>query len=217
MVSLFVNPNKVEQKEQVLFVPSDSYIGDAFTENLEEYEVLKDFFDPDIQKEAKGIITSWVEGKTLNQDSVVLEIGCGTGYFSNAFLDLNFDFNKLVVNDLSFEMLKKCRANLESRKHSLDNIDFFCGDIGSSHFKENTFDFIFGSSIVHHILDVELFFKELYRVMKPGAYFAVSEPMAKSYLMVSSVMQMINLLSVAQDCPFTKEEERTFKSFIVIM
>lgn len=85
----------------------------------------------------------------------ILEIGCGTGRWLNALLDV---VDSACGIDLSIEMLKICKA-----KQAIKLIN---SDAVSIPFINNQFDLIFCVNAIHHFSDVNLFLSEVKHVLK---------------------------------------------------
>ncbi|WP_411861557.1 malonyl-ACP O-methyltransferase BioC [Vibrio sp. MACH09] len=96
----------------------------------------------------------------------VLDIGCGTGYFSNRLADKGA---KVVAADLSAEMLQQARCRC------LNKVELYqVADAESLPFSDNQFDVVFSSLALQWCLDLSVPLKELQRVTKPGGkiYFS---------------------------------------------
>lgn len=101
----------------------------------------------------------------LKRGMKCLEIGCGTGLFSKNLIRSGID---LVAIDISSDLLKQAKARVP-------NGVFFEADACHTHFSDESFDVILGSSILHH-LDVDLALKEIHRILKPGGRIRFTEP-----------------------------------------
>ena len=102
----------------------------------------------------------------------VLEIGCGTGLYSNL---LRQDFANFVATDVSHDMLAELNKNYpEIKTMQADATNL-------AQFKDKTFDFVFCMSVLHHIDEGQRVqaLREMRRVLKPGGYVAVFEPYAR--------------------------------------
>ena len=98
--------------------------------------------------------------------SKALEIGCGTGLFTQKVDEQsNVDITAI---DISEDLLSQGRQKLP-------HINFIVKDAMNTGFNDRTFDTLFGSSVLHH-LDMGLALKEAYRIMKPGAVLVFAEP-----------------------------------------
>jgi ubiquinone/menaquinone biosynthesis C-methylase UbiE len=95
----------------------------------------------------------------------VLELGCGTGYFTREISKLPCDVTAI---DISPVLLEKARSQLP-------NVNFFVEDAHNTGFLDNSFDKIIGSSVLHH-LEIEKALEEIYRVLKKGGSIYFTEP-----------------------------------------
>jgi ubiquinone/menaquinone biosynthesis C-methylase UbiE len=97
----------------------------------------------------------------------VLELGCGTGYFTRELARSGAD---VVAIDISPELLEIARANC-----SAPNIRYEIQNAYELSYPDAVFDSVVGSSILHH-LEIEEAIREIYRVLKPGGTIYFTEP-----------------------------------------
>ncbi|KKS12515.1 MAG: Methyltransferase type 12 [Candidatus Daviesbacteria bacterium GW2011_GWB1_41_5] len=97
----------------------------------------------------------------------VLEIGCGTGLFTEA---ISVTKNEIIAIDLSPILLDLARQRV-----SKQNTIFKVEDAHSTTFVDESFDFIIGSSTLHHLV-VDLALKEFWRLLKVGGGLMFTEP-----------------------------------------
>jgi len=103
----------------------------------------------------------------LTAGTKVLEIGCGTGYFSKELVRTGADITAIDISpDLLLAAAQKVTAN---------NIIFQVENAYAMTLANDSFDFIVGSSVLHH-LDVEQALKECRRALKPGGVLRFTEP-----------------------------------------
>jgi len=102
-----------------------------------------------------------------NHKSRVLEIGCGTGLFTK---ELGRTDNTIVAIDISDVLIMKAKGRVSS-----PNVNFVVGNAYETEFKSGSFDFIVGSSSLHH-LDVDSALKEFSRILKSGGRMMFTEP-----------------------------------------
>lgn len=102
----------------------------------------------------------------MNAQSKVLEIGCGTGLFTEK---VSSSGAHIIATDLSEDLL------LVARKKNIPNCIFEEADAHQLKYADASFDIVFGSSILHH-LDMLVSLKEVYRVLKPGGKMVFAEP-----------------------------------------
>jgi ubiquinone/menaquinone biosynthesis C-methylase UbiE len=96
------------------------------------------------------------------QDSLnVLDIGCGTGNYTNLFQKLTQARGHRVYGlDPSEGMLSKARS-----KNT--RIVFQQGTATQIPAEDNFFDFAFMTDVIHHVPDIHKMFAEIHRILKP--------------------------------------------------
>lgn len=92
-----------------------------------------------------------------------LDIGCGTGNYTNALQKKGFDF---IAIDPSKEMLDK--AKLKNKE-----IDWIIGSAEKTGLSENFVDGIICTLTIHHWNDLDVAFSELNRVLKPNGRIVI--------------------------------------------
>lgn len=103
----------------------------------------------------------------LAPDMTVLELGCGTGYFTR---ELARSGGKIVAIDVSPELLEIARTNC-----SPPNVRYELQNAYQLSYADAVFDSVVGSSVLHH-LEIEAALREIYRVLKPGGTMCFTEP-----------------------------------------
>jgi len=108
--------------------------------------------------------------QTLGREMEVLEVGCGTGYglADQAAGNFNVGFTGL---DLSRHSISRA----ESTFSHLENLEFVEGNAVNMPFEDNSFDLILNIESSHCYIDLEKFFSEVERVLKPGGTFLVAD------------------------------------------
>ena len=97
----------------------------------------------------------------------VLELGCGTGYFTR---ELARSGAEIVALDVSPELLEIARANC-----SAPNVRYEIQNAYDLSYSDFVFDSVVGSSVLHH-LEIQDALREIYRVLKPGGTICFTEP-----------------------------------------
>jgi ubiquinone/menaquinone biosynthesis C-methylase UbiE len=96
-----------------------------------------------------------------------LELGCGTGFFT-----LNLKLAGVIgeghVTDLSPGMVEVAQRNARSLGFEVEGR---VADAERLPYDDDTFDIVIGHAVLHHIPDLDLAFRELLRVLKPGGRF----------------------------------------------
>jgi ubiquinone/menaquinone biosynthesis C-methylase UbiE len=99
----------------------------------------------------------------VGSDSVILDMGCGTGNYANALQGVA---KSVVGIDVSIGMLEQARAKFT-------DLPLIRGDVTSLPFASGMFDAAFAIQVLHHIKEKERFLKEAYRVLRKGACLAI--------------------------------------------
>ncbi|HVE98428.1 MAG TPA: methyltransferase domain-containing protein [Mycobacteriales bacterium] len=97
----------------------------------------------------------------------VLEIGCGTGFFTLNLM-LAGVIGEAWVTDISPGMVGVAERN--AKELGLEVGGRVC-DAESLPFDDASFDLVVGHAVLHHIPDVELALREVLRVLRPGGRF----------------------------------------------
>ena len=98
-----------------------------------------------------------------------LEIGCGTGFFS-LNLKLAGVVDAVHVTDISPGMVEVAKRNAEGLGFAIDGR---AADAERLPYGDDTFDLVLGHAVIHHIPDVELAFREILRVLRPGGRLVI--------------------------------------------
>lgn len=97
--------------------------------------------------------------RSINRNTKVLEIGCGTG---NYIIALNSLTNCQAWGiDISKEMLSTAKKRGSS-------VNFEEQDATKLDFPNEFFDFVFSVNVIHHIKDHRSYYEEAFRVLKCG-------------------------------------------------
>lgn len=100
----------------------------------------------------------------LGPGKTAIELGCGTGMFTQVFTASGA---QVTGNDVSPELI-------ELAKEQNPGVQFICSrfeDLPAS----TTYDAVIGSSVLHH-LEIEQALAKSYEILKPGGHFAFAEP-----------------------------------------
>jgi ubiquinone/menaquinone biosynthesis C-methylase UbiE len=113
-------------------------------------------------------------GDYVQAGMVVMDIGCGMGYFTLGLAELVGEAGKVVAVDLQQEMLDIMlkRAAKKGLIHRIIPHRAEPGSINNS----TTVDFILAFWMVHEVPNPETFFAEVASILKPSAKLLYAEP-----------------------------------------
>lgn len=129
-----------------------------------DYDNVKDVYDC-VRVGNPEMVHQLLSGASLKPDSLVLDVGCGTA--NNTLLFREVARTRMVGIDLSIGMLQKA---IEKSREIL----FIHSPAENLPFKEDTFDFIFMTEVVHHLTNVNASISEIYRILKPDCTFCIA-------------------------------------------
>jgi arsenite methyltransferase len=107
-----------------------------------------------------------------NGDTVV-DLGSGAGNDVFVARAIVGDEGKVIGLDMTAEMIEK--ANLNNSKLGYKNVEFKLGDIEQMPLKDNLADVVVSNCVLNLVPDKVKAFNEIYRILKRGAHFCVSD------------------------------------------
>lgn len=113
----------------------------------------------------------------VREGSSVLDVGCGTGIMTQAYLELGAE--RIVGLDLSEGMIERARrkfANVDSECVSFECIDILAFET------DELFDSVVVYNAFPHILDKEALAQAIARLLKPQGRFLVAHGMSRQAL-----------------------------------
>lgn len=113
-----------------------------------------------------------------------LEVGCGRGGGSS-YIARYLKPKSTVGVDLCDRAIKFCR-----NRYSAEGLSFSHGDALDLSFEDSSFDVLVNVESSHHYADMDLFLREVYRVLKPGGYFLFADLREKG--LVNSLKKQLN-------------------------
>jgi ubiquinone/menaquinone biosynthesis C-methylase UbiE len=120
----------------------------------------------------RHLVNEIVEQIEANQNSKILDVGVGTGF--SAISIFKKHKSRMFGIDVSEEMLKKCRRNIQDL-----NVEFILKKENATDlsFEDNYFDYAVSSFTLHHLEDNKklVALKEIFRVLKKDGKIILGE------------------------------------------
>jgi arsenite methyltransferase len=109
----------------------------------------------------------------IKKGDVVIDLGSGAG--NDAFIARNEtgETGKVIGIDFTPAMIERARQNNEIR--GFNNVEFRQGDIEKMPVTANTADVIVSNCVLNLVPNKDGVIKEIYRVLKPGGHFSISD------------------------------------------
>lgn len=109
----------------------------------------------------------------IKKGDVVIDLGSGAG--NDAFIARHEtgETGKVIGIDFTPAMIEKARRNAEVR--GFNNVEFRQGDIEDMPVGGNIADVIVSNCVLNLVPNKDGVIKEIYRVMKPGGHFSISD------------------------------------------
>ena len=109
----------------------------------------------------------------IKKGDVVIDLGSGAGNDAFVARHETGETGKVIGIDFTPAMIEKARANAE--KLGYHNIEFRQGDIEKMPVISNIADVIVSNCVLNLVPDKQAVFGEIYRVLKPGGHFSISD------------------------------------------
>jgi len=124
-----------------------------------------------------GVPTDLAE---IQDGDAVLDLGSGAGLDAFTARHITGPNGRVVGVDMTPEMVTKARENATSL--GFDNVSFAEGDIEDLPLDPAQFDVVISNCVLNLVPDKATAFAEMYRVLKPGAHFCVSDIVVRGTL-----------------------------------
>ena len=159
----------------------------------------------------------------IKEGNTVVDLGSGAGNDVFVARSIVGDKGKVVGVDFTNEMILRADQNLDKLGYS--NVEFKLGEIEALPLENNFADVVVSNCVLNLVPDKQKAFKEIYRVLKPGAHFCVSDIVIKGELhpelkksaemyagCVAGAVQQGEYLGIISDSGFTNVEIKKTKT-----
>lgn len=109
----------------------------------------------------------------IRMGDTVVDLGSGAGNDCFVVRSLVGETGQVIGIDFTPEMLQQARAN--ASKLGFTNVEFREGDIEHIPVDANTADVVISNCVLNLVPDKARVMQEMYRILKPGAHFSVSD------------------------------------------
>jgi ubiquinone/menaquinone biosynthesis C-methylase UbiE len=117
-----------------------------------------------------GVPTKFAD---IKPGDTVVDLGSGAGNDAFVARAIVGSRGRVIGIDMTQDMID--RANINKMKLGFDNVEFHLADIEDLPFAENSVDVVLSNCVLNLVPSKKKAYSEIYRVLKPGAHFCVSD------------------------------------------
>jgi len=170
-----------------------------------------------------GLPTAFAQ---IKKRDTVIDLGSGAGNDCFVARHEAGESGKIIGIDFTTAMIDKARINAE--KLGYNNVEFRQGDIENMPVSDNVADVVVSNCVLNLVPNKKNVIKEIYRVLKPGGHFSISDIVlvgdlpeglqedAEMYAgCVAGAIQKSEYLNFIQDAGFLNVEVQKEKTIVI--
>lgn len=186
----------------------------------DDYTQLKGYNKDADLKLGCGVPT---EVAAIRVGDTVLDLGSGAGNDAFVARAIVGETGRVLGLDMTELMVEKARLNAQKLQYS--NVEFRLGDIEEMPIEDSSIDVVISNCVLNLVPNKEKAFSEMFRVLKPGGHFSVSDIVltrslpaglqkaAEMYAgCVSGAIQRTHYLQIIKDSGFKNIQVKIEKS-----
>lgn len=131
-----------------------------------DYNEISKIYD-DVREGDVQLINQFLEELPPDCALNVLDIGCGTGNYTNLFQKITQE------RGYKFRGIDPSEAMLSKARQKNNVIKFHVGTAERIPVQANVIDFVYMTDVIHHVSDIHKMFAEIYRVLKADGKLCV--------------------------------------------
>lgn len=116
-------------------------------------------------------LSDYQKTQAIISEKVVLDLGCNSGYGTNLLSDKAIKIIGVDVSPLAIQTAKS--------KYKKNNLSFQLVDGIKLPFEDATFDAVTSFQVIEHLVDYEIYFSEIKRVLRPDGVLILTTPNAE--------------------------------------
>lgn len=141
-----------------------------YTIFAQDYSALKGYVaDADLALGC-GVPTEFAQ---IREGDVVVDLGSGAGNDAFVARAITGERGKVIGIDMTPQMIDKARENADAL--GFNNVEFRLGDIEHLPMAANRADVVISNCVLNLVPDKLRAFQEMFRILKPGGHFSVSD------------------------------------------
>ncbi len=109
----------------------------------------------------------------IEKGDTVIDLGSGAGNDVFVARIETGEEGKVIGIDMTAEMIEKAEKN--KAKSGFTNVEFKLGELENIPVEDNTADVVISNCVLNLVPDKKRAFSEMYRIIKPGGHFCVSD------------------------------------------